>query len=62
MSLEPDRRQELREQFAAFAESREPGLRDELVEAYLGLAEYLAGRFANRGKAWTTWSRWRPSA
>ena len=62
MSLEPDRRQELREQFAAFAESREPALRDELVEAYLGLAEYLARRFANRGETWTTWCRWRPSA
>jgi len=50
VSLEPDRRQELREQFAAYAASREPALREELVEAYLGLAEYLARRFANRGE------------
>jgi RNA polymerase sigma-B factor len=50
VSLGPDRRQELREQFATYAVTREPALRDELVSAYLGLAEYLARRFANRGE------------
>jgi RNA polymerase sigma-B factor len=36
--------------FEAFADSRDPALRDELIEAHLGLAEYLARRFANRGE------------
>jgi RNA polymerase sigma-B factor len=36
--------------FEAFAESRDPALRDSLIEAHLGLAEYLARRFANRGE------------
>jgi len=51
VSPEPDRRLELKEKFAAYASSRDPGLRDELVSAHLGLAEYLARRFANRGEA-----------
>ena len=34
----------------AYAKTREPALRDELVSAHLGLAEYLARRFANRGE------------
>ena len=51
MSLEPDRRHELREQFVIYARHREPALRDELVSAHLGLAEYLARRFANRGES-----------
>jgi len=50
VSLEPTRRQELREQFVAYAFSRDPGLRDQLVAAHLSLAEYLARRFANRGE------------
>lgn len=50
MSLEPNRRDELREQFVAFAHERDASLRDELVAAHLGLAEYLARRFANRGE------------
>jgi RNA polymerase sigma-B factor len=50
VSLEPSRREELREQFIAFAREREAPLRDELVAAHLGLAEYLARRFANRGE------------
>jgi len=36
--------------FEAFAETRDPALRDQLIEAHLGLAEYLARRFANRGE------------
>jgi RNA polymerase sigma-B factor len=50
VSLEPSRREELREQFIAFAHRRDAPLRDELVAAHLGLAEYLARRFANRGE------------
>jgi RNA polymerase sigma-B factor len=50
MPFDAGQREELRRKFAAFAESRDPGLRDELVEAHLGLAEYLARRFANRGE------------
>ncbi|CAN5414367.1 N/A [soil metagenome] len=36
--------------FRHFADGRDPALRNELVEAHLGLAEYLARRFANRGE------------
>ena len=50
MSLEPNRREELTEQFLAYAETRDASLRDQLVGAHLGLAEYLARRFANRGE------------
>jgi RNA polymerase sigma-B factor len=50
VSLEPNRREELREQFVAYAHQRAAPLRDELVAAHLGLAEYLARRFANRGE------------
>jgi RNA polymerase sigma-B factor len=50
MAFSPEERAELREKFAAFAESRDPRLRDELIEAHLGLAEYLARRFGNRGE------------
>ena len=50
MSFEPAQREELRRKFAAFAESRDGALRDQLIEAHLGLAEYLARRFSNRGE------------
>ena len=36
--------------FAEFAATRDPHLRDLLVEAHLGLAHQLARRFANRGE------------
>jgi RNA polymerase sigma-B factor len=36
--------------FQTFSETRDPALRNQLVEAHLGLAEYLARRFANRGE------------
>jgi len=36
--------------FADFAATRDPHLRDLLVEAHLGLAHQLARRFANRGE------------
>jgi len=43
-------REELRAKFVEFARTSDRGLRDELVTAHLGLAEYLARRFANRGE------------
>ena len=36
--------------FHEFASTRDAKLRDQLIEAHLGLAEYLARRFANRGE------------
>ena len=50
MSADAADRDELRQRFAEFAETRDPGLRDDLVNAHLGLAEYLARRFSNRGE------------
>ncbi len=50
MSFDPAQREELRAKFSEFAETGNVGLRDELVAAHLGLAEYLARRFANRGE------------
>ena len=39
-----------REDFVEFAATRDPRLRDRLVESHLGLAHQLARRFANRGE------------
>ncbi len=39
-----------REQFATFAATRDDRLRNQLVEAHLGLAHQLARRFTNRGE------------
>jgi len=50
MSVDPIQREELRVKFTQFAQSRDRTVRDQLVEAHLGLAEYLARRFANRGE------------
>jgi RNA polymerase sigma-B factor len=50
MSFQPAQREELRAKFVQFAATGDIGLRDELVAAHLGLAEYLARRFANRGE------------
>src|ERR1700677_1568311 len=50
MPFEPARRDELRAKFVAYAETHDSTLRDDLVAAHLGLAEYLARRFANRGE------------
>src|SRR5687768_2520609 len=36
--------------FVAFAASRDDQVRAKLIEAHLGLAEYLARRFSNRGE------------
>jgi RNA polymerase sigma-B factor len=40
----------LKETFAEYARTRDLALRDELVAAHMGLAAYLARRFANRGQ------------
>ncbi|HZU71269.1 MAG TPA: SigB/SigF/SigG family RNA polymerase sigma factor [Acidimicrobiales bacterium] len=50
MTTGQDERELLRRQFSEFAVSRDPALREILVNAHLGLAEYLARRFANRGE------------
>ena len=43
-------RDSLREVFAAYARTGDVVLRDQLVAAHMGLAAYLARRFANRGQ------------
>ena len=50
MSLQDDEREELRHKFDEYHRTGDPGLREQLVTAHLGLAEYLARRFANRGE------------
>ena len=50
MTFDPNQRAQLREKFAEFAQTGDRDLRDQLVRAHLGLAEYLARRFANRGE------------
>jgi RNA polymerase sigma-B factor len=50
MAFEASERDELRQTFEEFARNRAPELRDQLVTAHLGLAEYLARRFDNRGE------------
>ncbi len=50
MTLDRSDKSALQATFQEFAASRDPGLRDALIEAHLGLAEYLARRFVNRGE------------
>ena len=50
MALDRADKSALLSAFSTFAETRDPALRNQLVEAHLGLAEYLARRFANRGE------------
>jgi RNA polymerase sigma-B factor len=50
VTFDADQREVLRRKFAEFAQTRAPETRDELIEAHLGLAEYLARRFSNRGE------------
>ncbi len=50
MTPTPSERGELRTKFVEYARTGDVALRDELVAAHLGLAEYLARRFANRGE------------
>ncbi len=50
MALDRADKSALLSAFSRFAETKDPALRNELVEAHLGLAEYRARRFANRGE------------
>jgi len=50
LPFDPEERAELKRKFVEFAETRDAGVRDHLIEAHLGLAEYLARRFSNRGE------------
>ncbi len=50
MAFAPKEREELRQKFREFATTRQRALRDDLVTAHMGLAEYLARRFTNRGE------------
>jgi RNA polymerase sigma-B factor len=50
MAFDGKERDELRRKFHEYAETRDRALRDELVTAHMGLAEYLARRFTNRGE------------
>ncbi|MDP9419895.1 MAG: RNA polymerase sigma factor SigF [Actinomycetota bacterium] len=50
MSLDRYDKEALAEAFQEFATTRNPVVRDRLIEAHLGLAEYLARRFSNRGE------------
>lgn len=46
----PTDRSHLKATFVEYARNRDVALRDELVAAHMGLAAYLARRFANRGQ------------
>ena len=50
MAFDEGGREELRQKFHEYGRTRDPVLRDELVTAHLGLAEYLARRFTNRSR------------
>ncbi len=50
MSLDRSDKEALAEAFQEFATTRSSLVRDRLIEAHLGLAEYLARRFSNRGE------------
>ena len=50
MSLDRSDKEALTEAFKEFAATRDSAVRDQLIEAHLGLAEYLARRFSNRGE------------
>lgn len=50
MTLDRSDRSALLATFQEFAATRDRALRDQLIEAHLGLAEYLARRFSNRGE------------
>jgi len=50
MSFDAGQHDQLHETLAQFAQTRDASLRQDLVAAHHGLAEYLARRFANRGE------------
>jgi RNA polymerase sigma-B factor len=50
MAFDADERDDLRRKFREYADTKDPALREDLVTAHIGLAEYLARRFTNRGE------------
>ena len=50
MAFDAKERGELRTKFEEYAKTRDRALRDQLITAHMGLAEYLARRFTNRGE------------
>ncbi len=50
MAFDADERDDLRRKFREYADTKDEALREELVTAHIGLAEYLARRFTNRGE------------
>ncbi len=50
MAFDSKEREELRRKFHQYATTRDRALRDDLITAHMGLAEYLARRFTNRGE------------
>jgi RNA polymerase sigma-B factor len=50
LGYDPADRDALRAKFEEFARTNDPAVRAELIEAHVGLAEYLARRFNNRGE------------
>ncbi|HEX2119363.1 MAG TPA: RNA polymerase sigma factor SigF [Acidimicrobiales bacterium] len=50
MAFDSKERDELRRKFHDYARTRDRALRDDLVTAHMGVAEYLARRFTNRGE------------
>ncbi len=50
MAFDAQERDDLRRKFREYARTKDPELRTELVTAHIGLAEYLARRFTNRGE------------
>ena len=50
MAQDPEERAELRVKFSEYAKTKDERVRDQLIEAHIGLAEYLARRFNNRGE------------
>ncbi len=51
MSRDHGDRDDVRSKLDEYARTRDPQLRSEVVEAHLGLADYLARRFSHRGEA-----------
>jgi RNA polymerase sigma-B factor len=52
MSTDARPREELKQMFAELARSGDSDLRSQLIEAHVGLAEYLARRFVYRGESY----------
>ncbi|MGI9032890.1 MAG: RNA polymerase sigma factor SigF [Acidimicrobiales bacterium] len=50
MAFNAQERDQLKHKFREYAQTHDPSLRAELITAHIGLAEYLARRFTNRGE------------